>query len=213
MPDSPDDAEESLISQFETTLTIRPSAHDEEDVSMQTVLTSGYTRDKSIVDIDELEEEEINSEQIPKLRYKLKPAAAEVKRERGHDVRTGSYARLLLLLHDAHHAMPDQKQPILPDLAPSPLVDNSLTRFRKVFDEFIRSNPHIEAESPRVAEKEKTLVVLSPLLAEHVIGRTMYRFAGETCCWEARGSGRLEYWRYLFGSSHNYCSGRKYRRN
>lgn len=171
MPDSPDDAEESLISQFETTLTIRPSAHDEEDVSMQTVLTSGYTRDKSIVDIDELEEEEINSEQIPKLRYKLKPAAAEVKRERGHDVRTGSYARLLLLLHDAHHAMPDQKQPILPELAPSPLVDNSLTRFRKVFDEFIRSNPHIEAESPRVAEKEKTLVVLSPLLAEHVIGR------------------------------------------
>lgn len=150
MPDSPDDAEESLISQFETTLTIRPSAHDEEDISMQTVLTSGYTRDKSIVDIDELEEGEVNAEQIPKLRYKLKPAAAQVKRE-----------------HDA----PRLQTPPAPELSPSPLVDNSLTRFRKVFAEFLKSNPHIELESPRVTEHEKTLVVLSPLLAEHVIGR------------------------------------------
>lgn len=69
------DSEESLISQFETTLTIRPTSNeiDElQDLSIDhTILhnnTINYTRDQSIVDITELEEEEIILEQIPKFK-------------------------------------------------------------------------------------------------------------------------------------------------
>lgn len=164
MPNEVDDAEESLISQFETTLSIRPSAHDEEDISMHTVLTS---RDKTIVDIDEADEED--DDYIPKLRYKLKPAAAQVKRD--PDVRTGIEVRPLSIPSTNHSSGQVPKVPGPAELTPSPALDSTLTRFRKVFDEFLRSNPHIEAESPRVGDREKTLVVLSPLLAEHVFGR------------------------------------------
>ena len=57
-------------------------------------------------------------------------------------------------------------------LKPSVLLDESLIKYNHAFDEFLRSNPHIENESPRfVHDSNKTLIVLSPYSAEHAFGR------------------------------------------
>lgn len=56
-------------------------------------------------------------------------------------------------------------------LKPSPLVDESLARYNKSFSEFLKSNPQIERDSPKLAEHDRTLVVLSPYSAEHAFGR------------------------------------------
>lgn len=170
------DSEESLISQFETTLSIRPTpneiAEEQEqqnhDLSLDhTVLVGNnsvinFTRDQSIVDIDELEEEEQLLEQIPKFKtkrkYKLQPNLAIKKNVEGKPSRTPS---------PSYESKVDSKI-----LTPSPLIDYSLSRFNKSFHEFLRSNPHIERESPRLPfESSKTLVILSPYSAEHAFGR------------------------------------------
>ncbi|KAK6464195.1 histone deacetylase [Scheffersomyces coipomensis] len=171
-----DDIEESLISQFETTLTIRPTANDEvEDISIDhTVLnnntTFNYTRDQSIVDIDELEEEELISEQIPKFktnrRYSLLPK---------HATKSNASAKLKKSpspgLEDYYTK--DKIDPKYESiLKPSFLIDHSLQRFNKAYNDFLDSNPHISTESPRyIKEHEKTLVILSPYSPEHAFGR------------------------------------------
>lgn len=176
------DSEESLISQFETTLTIRPTSNeiDElQDLSIDhTILhnnTINYTRDQSIVDITELEEEEIILEQIPKFktkrRYSLQPKQAVRKSTSTSPVpkkSTSPNQEPDDSLHRPQHV--DSKFEAI--LKPSVLIDQSLTRFTKAFSDFLNSNPHIQKESPRfVTENDKTLVILSPFSAEHAFGR------------------------------------------
>lgn len=155
------DEEDDLVSQFETTLSIRPTPNDNVDLTLDhTVLASNsiiYTRDQLIVDIDELEEEEQLAEQIPKFktkrRYQLQPNLA-VKKDKD---RTPSPGRV-----DSRYA---------DILEPSPLIDHLLSRFNALFAEFLNSNPHIQTDSPRLDELNQTLVVLSPFSAEHAFGR------------------------------------------
>lgn len=168
-PDKDDSDEESLITQFETTLTIRPSSnevHDDGDISIDHTTfihnnTFGnFTRDQSIVDIDELQEEEIALEQIPRFKTKkhLQPSLA------------ARVAKSQSLSPSPTPSASDLKYERL--LTPSPLIDYSLTRFTKIFTEFLKSNPHIQKESPRFRKNsDKTLIVLSPYSAEHAFGR------------------------------------------
>lgn len=184
MSNDDDDDTESLITQFETTLTIRPTHNEEEeenyghDISIDhTILpnsTVNYTRDHSIVNIEELEEEEMILEQIPKFKsrskYSLLPGQA-VKKELG---KKDDMASDKLGEGDFRRS----SSPIVVDarfekiLRPSPLIDYSLTKFHKAFSIFLNSNSHIKHESPQFDnESEKTLIILSPFSAEHVFGR------------------------------------------
>lgn len=87
------DSEDSLIEAFETTLTIRPTTteYEDNDISIDhttlphtTINSINYTRDASIVDIEELEENEQILEQIPKFktkrRYSLLPKITAFKK-------------------------------------------------------------------------------------------------------------------------------------
>jgi histone deacetylase HOS3 len=184
-----DDDTESLITQFETTLTIRPSHNEDEDNDLSidhTVLpnsTFNYTRDHSIVDIKELEEEEMELEQIPKFktnrRYSLLPTHKTT-------IVTGREIDIKKEVHDDHKSFSRQRESASPVgeeylqvdpkyeqiLQPSPLIDYSLKKFTKMFATFLDSNPHIQTDSPRFAkETDKTLIVLSPFSAEHAFGR------------------------------------------
>lgn len=170
------DSEESLISQFETTLTIRPTLDipEDQDLSIDhTTFIHGSTleassKDESIVDIEELEEEERLREQIPNFRAKrqqrlVPERSSKAKRE------------------------PESEKFLLPSLQPwepqldlclknalevSHLVDADLRRFIKAFKEFLLANPQIETESPRFKKAtDKTLVLLSPYSPEHAFGR------------------------------------------
>ena len=166
------DSEDSLIEAFETTLTIRPTTteYEDNDISIDhttlphtTINSINYTRDASIVDIEELEENEQILEQIPKFktkrRYSLLPKITAFKK-------TGSPG-----LEEYYNQQKlDPKFDAI--LKPSVLLDESLIKYNHAFDEFLRSNPHIENESPRfVHDSNKTLIVLSPYSAEHAFGR------------------------------------------
>lgn len=164
-----DSDEDDLISQFETSLSIRPSSNDVEDndlsIDHTTVLhnTTVFTRDQLIVDIAELEEEEHISEQIPKLkarrRYSLQPALASRTRASPKNLRLGTPSPSIDSRYDDI-------------LKPSPLIDHSLTKYNRAFAQFLASNPHIEKESPQFrSDSHKTLVVLSPYSPEHAFGR------------------------------------------
>lgn len=167
-----DSDEDSLISQFETTLTIRSSndVPGDEDLSIDhtTVIhgttLSNLTRDESIVDIEELEEEEQLLEQIPNFK---------VKRE--SRLRTDKALRFKKESDSASssRAQSPQIDPSLDQvLKPSPLVDVDLDRYHRTFEEFINANIQIKQESPRFRkETDKTLVLLSPYSAEHAFGR------------------------------------------
>lgn len=173
-----EDSEESLISQFETTLTIRPSNEipEDEDLSIDhTTVIHGsliglYNRDQSIVDIEELKEEEQLLEQIPnfkaKRQYRLKPESA-VK-----TTKSNVSQKELSQLPDAVEYMNLERSAINHVLQPSPFVDIELARFNKTFDEFISANPQIKAESPKFrSDSDQTLVLLSPYSPEHAFGR------------------------------------------
>ncbi|KAG7193259.1 uncharacterized protein KQ657_001022 [Scheffersomyces spartinae] len=180
------DSEESLISQFETTLTFRPTSNADyggggdggDDITIDqtqdfNVTSMNYTRDVSIVGIEELEEEELMLEQIPKFktrnRYSLLPnlATKEFKDERD-SIRSSSRDGSPSL--SSYGNLDSTKYKDI--LRPSPLIDIALERFHKAFDLFLDSNPHIKSESPRFRnEKDRTLVVLSPYSSEHAFGR------------------------------------------
>lgn len=183
-----DEDTESLIAQFETTLTIRPSQneddeddhhdhHDIHDISIDhTILpnsTFNYTRDQSIVDIEELEEQEMILEQIPKFkarrRYSLLPT---------HSSKTSKDPIEKLSTRYEKSPTPDREDYLRVDakfekiLQPSILIDYSLSKFHKAFAIFLDSNSHIQQESPQFSrESQKTLIVLSPFSAEHAFGR------------------------------------------
>lgn len=176
--DQDSDSEDSFISQFETTLTIRPSNEipEDEDLSIDhTTIIHGttignYTRDQSIVDIEELEEEERLLEQIPnfktKRQYRLQPQLALKTKKESDTIRERS----------SSPSVTDYTSRIDPTikliLEPSPLVDFELHKYHRTFAEFINANPQIDRESPRFKkETDKTLVLLSPCSAEHAFGR------------------------------------------
>ncbi|CCG23757.1 Hos3 histone deacetylase [Candida orthopsilosis Co 90-125] len=164
------DSEDSLIEAFETTLTIKPSTteYEDNDISIDhTVLpnsTVNYTRDAtSMVDIEELEENEQLEEQIPKFktnrRYSLLPTKTTFKKI-GSPGLEEYYVQQKLdpKFHDI--------------LKPSVLIDEKLIKYHHTFSDFIASNPHINKESPRFQHNsEKTLVILSPYSPEHAFGR------------------------------------------
>lgn len=183
------DSEESLISQFETTLTIRPTANDDDEVKditidQSTVLhnnTFNYTRDQSIVDIDELEEEELILEQIPKFktrrRYSLLPAhATKITTKKSSKSSSPESAGTTFTKSPSPGGLDGYYSHIGPKfehiLKPSPLIDQSLSKFNSSFADFLNSNPHIQNESPRFnSDSDKTLVILSPYSTEHAFGR------------------------------------------
>ncbi|RLV96359.1 Histone deacetylase HOS3 [Spathaspora sp. JA1] len=191
------DSEDSLIEQFETTLTIRPSTveyeeeeqqHEIPDLSIDhTILRQDYTRE-SIVDISELEEHERISEQIPKFktnrRYSLLPryntfgpVLEEESKEQEQEQQTQTHKE------EEYKKTPSpgleeyyNRQKLDPKyhqvLAPSKLIDESLTKYHKTFSDFLTSNPHIKQESPRFKNsQDQTLIILSPYSSEHVFGR------------------------------------------
>lgn len=133
-----DDYEESLISQFETTLSIRPSNETQNvDLSIDHTTVIHAHRNELFFDIPEDEEEN---------------TFANIKSVKA---RKGATDPLLARA-----------------LEPSPLIDLNLNHFKALFAEFLRANPHIEAQSPRFKrETDKTLVLLSPYSAEHAFGR------------------------------------------
>lgn len=167
-----DDDDDSFITQFETTLTIKPTTNnyfeyqqqqhppdddDDGDISLHTVLTYNF---QEKVDIDALEEEEVLAEQIPKFNK---------QRRRVLVVPTHHYPEVAN--SDTPQIEVDARFEDV--LRPSPLIDYPLTQFQRAFALFLELNPHISAELPRFArECDKTAVVLSPLLAEHAFGRT-----------------------------------------
>ncbi|KAI5955196.1 HOS3 [Candida jiufengensis] len=165
------DSEDSLIEAFETTLTIKPTntEYEDNDISIDhTVLPNNsilnYTRistdQTSIIDINELEENELQSEQIPKFktkrRYSLLPTRTTFKK-------IGSPG------FEEHQSIDSKFEEIL---KPNILIDEKLVKYNNSFSDFIASNPHINKESPRfVNDSQKTLVILSPYSSEHAFGR------------------------------------------
>lgn len=173
-----DDSEESLISQFETTLSIRPSNDipEDEDLSIDhTTVIHGttiglYNRDQSIVDIEELEEEEQLLEQIPnfkaKRQYRLQPENA-IKTTKINRADKGRFQKA-----DTSEYLSLQNAAFRKTLEPSPYLDIELLRFNRTFEEFIAANPQIMSESPKFrVNTDKTLVLLSPYSPEHAFGR------------------------------------------
>lgn len=166
-----DDSEDSLITQFETTLTIRPSSNDEEqieDISIDHTTVnygnsiSNYTRDRSMLDIDEEEEDaevKIEDRGSPQnVEANVGDLQRPIKHERKRD------KEMLQKIEDLE---------VVQFLEPSPDLDISLCKFRKGFVEFLNYNPQIKKESPRFLDESlQTRIILSPLTAEHAFGRS-----------------------------------------
>lgn len=169
-----DDYEESLISQFETTLSIRPSNNDDdEDLSIDHTVYSTYTGvDQSVVNIQELEEEEVLLEQIPKFKTKSNRRLSLLPKEATKKSTIPSSASDSSRSGSRKSSPAPSASPFDDILAPSPLIDYSLSRYNKNFQLFLSTNPHISKESPKFTkEQDKTLVLLSPYSAEHAFGR------------------------------------------
>ena len=128
-------------------MTIRPTTteYEDNDISIDhttlphtTINSINYTRDASIVDIEELEENEQILEQIPKFktkrRYSLLPKITAFK--------TGSPG-----LEEYYNQQKlDPKFDAI--LKPSVLLDESLIKYNHAFDEFLRSNPILKMNHP-----------------------------------------------------------------
>lgn len=172
---SDDDSEDSLITQFETTLSIRPSTTYDEfhDISIDhTTIIHGNSLevgDPSLVGVEELEEEEELMEQILNFRTirqrRLLPERSlKIKKE--------------FELERLRSMSPMQPQLELSldlqrVLQPSINLDLGLVRFTKAFSQFLEANPHITKEGARFENpRDKTLVLLSPYSPEHAFGRS-----------------------------------------
>ncbi|GEQ66891.1 hypothetical protein JCM33374_g554 [Metschnikowia sp. JCM 33374] len=160
-----DDSEESLISQFETTLTIRPTTDypEDQDLSIDhTTFIHGETTNSNLRQFTHVS----NEEPAEKIHERVNPInlvpakAQKIVSDPTSDFRLAEVAESI-------------KTPeLMHALTPSPMVDLELVRFKKAFSEFIRANPHIKNESPRFeCAQDKTLVILSPYSPEHAFGR------------------------------------------
>lgn len=171
-----DDSEDSLITQFETTLNIRPSTtyNEDHDISIDhTTIIHGNSLDNigepSIVGVDELEEEEELMEQILNFRTirqrRLLPdRSLKVKKESDPE-RLRSMSPM-----PQEHELSEDLQRVL---QPSVNLDLGLERFNKAYCEFLEANPHISKEGASFDNiRDKTLVLLSPYSPEHAFGRS-----------------------------------------
>ncbi|OBA22219.1 hypothetical protein METBIDRAFT_77674 [Metschnikowia bicuspidata var. bicuspidata NRRL YB-4993] len=156
-----DDSEESFISQFETTLTIRPTADYLEDQDQD--LSIDHTTFIHATNHD-FEESDDNVHVTTNCIRNLVP-------EKSKKISNGlAPSKSELHLGDTHHKANNSELSEI--LKPSPLIDLDLVRFRKAFHEFILANPQIKRESPRFElALQKTLVLLSPYSPEHAFGR------------------------------------------
>lgn len=187
------DSEDSLISQFETTLTIKSTANDyDDDISMAHSTFYNHSVNYKNEDLDD-DPEAVESEMtsfrgkrqsrlIPYEAVKIKPEVKqeikEKEKEKDRKNRSRSTSRSKSKSPSppppsiAQH-LNDQLKNYDKVLRSNSLIDKSLSRFTRSFKEFLNSNPQIEKESPKFKrETEKTLVILSPYSAEHAFGRS-----------------------------------------
>lgn len=155
MPRNEDDIDETFISQFETTLSIRPTneVSDVQDISIDhtTVLPEHPKQEKTEQisrSSDSLGVSDVNST----LNYISSDIISYLKSKKFTDSE----------LHQINTL-----------LAPSPNVDLNLNKYTKTLNDFFDANPQIVSESPKFDdESKKTLVLLSPYATEHVFGRS-----------------------------------------
>lgn len=178
-PQKGDDSEESLISLFETTLTIRSTANDD-DVSMAHSTFYNHTTNYQQQESDESDEEQAPTVNVPvtfrgKRQSRLMPHEAIKIKEQLQEKKSRS--RSASGTHKSKSPSPgpegiDNLKKYEKILKPNVLIDPSLSQFNKAFKDFLGSNPQIEKESPKFKrETDKTLVILSPDSSEHVFGR------------------------------------------
>lgn len=171
-----DDSEDSLITQFETTLNIRPSTtyNEDHDISIDhtTIIHDNLASEPSMVGVDELEEQEELMEQILNFRTirqrRLLPdRSLKVKKESDLE---GYRSMSPMPAPTKEHEFSADLQRVL---QPSVNLDLELDRFHKAYSEFLAANPHILKEGARFeAASDKTLVLLSPYSPEHAFGRS-----------------------------------------
>lgn len=169
--DYDDDLDESFITQFETTLSIRPSndviEFDDITIDQSTILNGAGLNPNLHVDGlepipelgNELPHHEVKKQQVEITGEELTGFAKERKgeREKHSEVENPSTT-----LDELDHV-----------LQPSPLIDIQLSKFKRTFSEFMNANPQIEQHSPRFAKSgDRTLVLLSPYSTEHAFGRS-----------------------------------------
>lgn len=155
MPKTDDDVDESFISQFETTLSIRPTtdAAEDEDISIDHTTVLYNTTDKTIeTNQNNQVKDHTGSTNDTKFKFLSKDAI--------NFLRTTNYTENELLRLDLL-------------LAPSTSIDLGLVRYNKTLQDFFDANPQIVQESPKFKkEASKTLVLLSPFSTEHAFGRS-----------------------------------------
>lgn len=163
-----DECDESFITQFETTLSIRPSNEvievDDITIDQSTILNGSLNtipRVEGLQPILELRRELPNRNGLQHLdrhgsqgHFKLE---GELRRE---------YEEFMGKDKESHDELIEL-------LEPSSLIDIELVKFKKTLAEFMNANPQIEKQSPRFSLTiDKTLVLLSPYSSEHSFGRT-----------------------------------------
>lgn len=155
------DSDESFISQFETTLTIRPSSDLPEDLSID---HTTYFEEPPVTKVDE----ECLNIHIQRDSHSNKERESKTSLRRDLSTKV----KLEVQGSESFDNIEQSRSAFADILEPSPLIDSNLDRFKRTFHEFIEANPHIERESPKFDNPhDKTLVILSPLSSEHVFGR------------------------------------------
>lgn len=187
------DSEDSLISQFETTLTIKSTANEyDDDISMAHSTFYNHSvnyKNEDLEDDPEAVEREMTSFRgkrqsrlIPYEAVKIKPEIKHEIKDKEKDKERKNRSRSTSRSKSKSPSPPppsiaqhlnDQLKNYDKVLRSNSLIDKSLSKFTRSFKEFLNSNPQIEKESPKFKrETEKTLVILSPYSAEHAFGRS-----------------------------------------
>lgn len=193
-----DDSEESLISQFETTMTIRSTTNDpEDDISIDHTTfynNTSYMRDQTLPSIgrryeeireegenedgedgEEEEEDDDDNDQIDDSQMTLFKTKKPNKLipNRSIKIKKERQSKSPSPVSGPPPNLSEIEAQYERILRPSKLIDQSLTKYHQCFEDFLNFNPQIEKESPKFKrETDKTLVVLSPFSAEHAFGRT-----------------------------------------
>ena len=176
-----DDSEDSLITQFETTLNIRSSGYNgDPDISIDhTTVIHGHSLENlegeaSMVAASELECEEELMDQILNFRSvrerRLFPERSlKIKKESDSKIKKESDSdRVVSDEHERKLSAELQRV-----LQPAATLDLGLTRFTKAYADFLDANPHIREQGARFErDRDRTLVLLSPFSPEHAFGRS-----------------------------------------
>ncbi|KAF3985661.1 hypothetical protein FT663_05209 [Candidozyma haemuli var. vulneris] len=163
--DKSEDLEDSFITQFETTLSIRPS---------NDLFAEDITIDQSYFVNGSKSSPRTSSEALGSIKEQQKEPYAKQHNHKQSE-RTlntdGSFVAPSdsVISKELLNSCPELES----ILEPSPLIDLQLLKFRRTFAEFISANPQIEQQSPRfVKSSDQTLVLLSPFSTEHSFGRS-----------------------------------------